>query len=113
MSIVFAFDTNMEKQVLIIYRLLGEYDSKEILKALEEKISEGFSNFVVDLERVEFMNSVGLNCLIGIHQRLEKAGGKMVITNCSTKVLQLLNMTKLHEIFNLAASVEAGLAILE
>jgi anti-anti-sigma factor len=102
---------NKEHGILLfkIYNLLGEYANREILQVADMKIAEGFSNFVVDLKEVDFMNSVGLNCLISLWKKIEAQKGQMIVANSSAKVRQLLKMTKLNDLFVQAPSTEAGM----
>ena len=93
-------------QVLEVHDLLSEYINKEILLAVQSKIDEGFSTFVVDLKDIEVMNSVGLNFLIVLRARSIDKGGHIAVVNASQKVMQLLEMTKLRPMFQLSSSVE-------
>lgn len=95
-------------QVLHVHNLLSESLNKEILQAVQTRIEEGFSNFVIDLKEAPFINSVGLNLLIHIMLRAKEGGGNLVIANASAKVLQLLEVTKLKSMFLLAPDVEAA-----
>ena len=99
-------------QILEVRNLLNEYDNKEILQAVQTKIDEGFSNFVVDLKQIQFMNSVGLNFLITLKARSNDSGGRVAVANASGKVVQLLEMTKLRPIFQVNNSVEEAVAFL-
>lgn len=93
-------------QVLTVADLLNEFSNKEILNAVEAKIAAGFSNFVIDLEPMEFMNSVGLNFLIAVRSRSQESGGDVAVANPSEKIQQLFKMTKLHNVFNIANNVD-------
>ncbi|MCB0586437.1 MAG: STAS domain-containing protein [Phaeodactylibacter sp.] len=99
-------------QVLEVKNLLNEMANKEILQAVQSKIDEGFSNFVVDLGQIPYMNSVGLNFLIMLKARSNDKGGNVAMANVSTKVLELLEMTKLRPIFQVNNSVEEAVAAL-
>ncbi|MCG8327120.1 MAG: STAS domain-containing protein [Chitinophagales bacterium] len=112
MNAIYSFHFQEQIPILIIRDLLGEYANKEIVQAVNSKIAEGLSNFVVDLSDIQFMNSVGLNCLISLEKKTKEAGGQIVLTNCSTKVLQLLKMTKLDDIFLMAPNVMAAIEVL-
>lgn len=97
-------------QVLEVRNLLNEFANKEILRAVQNKMDEGFSNFVVDLKQIAFMNSVGLNFLIMLKARSNDKGGHIAVANVSTKVMDLLEMTKLRPIFQVNNSVEEAVA---
>ncbi|MCB0615344.1 MAG: STAS domain-containing protein [Phaeodactylibacter sp.] len=99
-------------QVLEVKNLLNEFANKEILQAVQSKIDEGFSNFVVDLKQIPFMNSVGLNFLIMLKARSNDKGGQVAVVNASVKVMELLEMTKLRPIFQVNNSIEEAVASL-
>lgn len=93
-------------QVLRVQSLLSEYSNRAILEAAQQKIDEGFNQFVLDLTGMPYTNSVGLNFIISLQARCKEQGGDMVVANASTKIMQLLEITKLHDIFHLSNSVE-------
>lgn len=95
-------------QVLHMRHLWSETANKEILAAVQGQIDQGFANFVVDLAEAPYINSVGLNLLIHIMMRTKENNGKLVIANASPKVVQLLEVTKLIPMFELAPSVDAA-----
>lgn len=102
----YSITTKDSVQVLKVHNLLNEYINKEILRAVQLKIDDGFSTFVVDLKDIQFMNSVGLNFLIMLRARTNDKGGHVAVVNASQKVMQLLEMTKLRPMFQLSGSVE-------
>lgn len=99
-------------QVLEVRNLLNEFANKEILRAVQSKMDEGFSNFVVDLRQIHFMNSVGLNFLIMLKARSNDKGGQIAVANASAKVMELLEMTKLLPVFQVNNTVEEAVASL-
>lgn len=105
----FFFEERNSIQILQIESLLSDYDNRLILKEVEEKINDGFSHFVIDLSRADFMNSVGLSFLITVRSRSQESGGDLFVVNPSPKVMDLFEMTKLNSIFRLAGSVEEAL----
>jgi anti-sigma B factor antagonist len=96
-------------QVLHINDLLSEHVNREIIKAVEHKLREGYASFVVDLSSIEYMNSVGLNFLLTMRARSSEKGGGLVVANVSEKVKDLLDMTKLTPMFVMSTSVEQAL----
>lgn len=96
-------------QVLRIKDLLSEHVNREIIKAVEHKLREGYASFVVDLSAIDYMNSVGLNFLLTMRARSSENGGELVVANVSEKVKSLLDMTKLTPMFVMSTSVEQAL----
>lgn len=95
--------------ILQIKDLLSEHANREIIKAVDHKLGEGYASFVVDLGAIEYMNSVGLNFLLTMRARSKENGGRLVVANVSEKVKSLLDMTKLTPMFIMSSSVEQAL----
>jgi anti-sigma B factor antagonist len=55
---------------------------------------------VLDLEGVEFIDSIGLGVLVGAHKRLARSGGRLAIVGVSPSVARLLGVTGLVRIFD-------------
>jgi len=68
-------------------------------------LDRGFRNFVVDLSKTEFMNSVGLNFLISVMTKSQEVGGNLAVANAPDQVLNLLEVTKLKPLIKLSPSV--------
>lgn len=96
-------------QVVSIQDLLSEFDNRQILSDIEGRVEQGVNKLVIDLSRLDFMNSVGLNFLIALMSRSRKSGMALAVANPSQQVLKLLEMTKLKSFFNLTPSVEDAL----
>lgn len=99
-------------QVLTVLNLLNEYANQQIILAAQSLIDSGHYRFVVDLSEIQVMNSVGLNFLITLRSRSADHGGNVILCNASPRVKQLLEVTKLHTIFQTAGSVAEGVALL-
>lgn len=96
-------------QILEVNDLLNEYDNNQILLDVKNRIENGLNRFVIDLEHLKFMNSVGLNFLINIMTHSKKFGGDLAVANASDQVVNLLEVTKLKSFFKLTPSVEDAL----
>ncbi len=96
-------------QIVSVQDLLSEFDNKKILSDIELHLEEGLHKLVVDLSRLDFMNSVGLNFLIALMTKSRKSGMTLTVANPSQQVLKLLEMTKLKSFFHLTPSVEDAL----
>ena len=92
---------NGSVQVLQVQTLLNEYDNKSIMQDVENKISNGWKNFVLDLSKMDIMNSVGLNFLIFMMKKSNSTGGRFAVANASDSIVKLLEVTKLKSFFQL------------
>ena len=110
MSSLFSISSQDEVQIVKVEDLLSEYGNKAILQATHTRINEGFHHFVIDMADTRYMNSVGLNLLISLQKELKKLGGQLVVANASTKIRQLIEITKLRHFFELYPSLEEAVA---
>jgi len=100
-------------QVVEVRNLLSELDNKAILKDIQNRMESGHSKYVVDLAKLKFMNSTGLNFLIMLMTKSKDSGSKLAIANASDQVINLLELTKLKSQFDLQASLDAAIRELE
>src|ERR1700756_440371 len=92
-----------------IFRLRGSLDvatSPSVRAALMETASEGNHEIVVDLTKLEFLDSTGLGALIGAHRRALENGGKVRLAVGEGAIARLLNITGLIRIFPVYTTLE-------
>ncbi len=85
---------------------LAEQDFEPLFETTFELIDQKSPNLIVDLSELKIMNSLGLNALIKIFTKSRNSGGEMYIVNISEKINQVLLLTKLNSVLNIAKSVE-------
>lgn len=95
--------------IITVDDLLNELENRKVVEEIKDIIAEGFNTCVVNLGKMGFMNSVGLNFVISILTSSRKAGGDMVMVQPSDQIIQLLEVTKLKPLFKIEASVEEAL----
>ena len=80
-------------------RFIHSEDNEAIINAVESKISTGSTLFVLNLEKLEYMNSSGLNVFVSILTKSRNNNGDVIICCVSEKINQLLIITKLNSVF--------------
>ncbi len=106
MNMMYSLTEHNSVQILSLNSLRDEWQNRQILKELQPKIDSGASTFVVDLAKLNLMNSSGLNFLLSLFSKTKKQGGEIILANASRRVTQILEMTKLSSVFTLRPSVE-------
>ncbi len=70
---------------------------------LREKVNElldsGQKNLLLNLEKVSYMDSAGIGELVACYKRAKEKEGTVKLLNPSGKVYDLLQLTKLEEVF--------------
>ena len=96
-------------QIVEVHQLFNEIDNKLIFKDIQSHIEKGFDRLILDLSKLDFMNSVGLNFLLML---LRSSGEKLTVANPSDQVLKLLEITKLKTHFKVTNSVDEAIKML-
>lgn len=91
---------------------LIENDFNELIEWVNDSIAEEQPNIILNLEAVKVLNSLGLNTLIKIFTKCRNNGGDMYIVNISEKINQVLLLTKLNTVLNIATSTEEAVELL-
>ncbi len=86
--------------------IVGGPDAMSLNDEVHKLVNKGMRKFVIDVKSVEHINSSGLGILIASLNAVRQAGGNLRIANASAKVLELLKITKLNQIFESYSSVD-------
>jgi len=94
--------TEKEKYALISLKgnLIERNQANELMDDINTISEREGSNFVINLENFQYMNSTGLNVLLGILSKARKSGGEAVICAVPEKIKTLLSITKLINVFS-------------
>jgi anti-anti-sigma factor len=87
--------------------LRGEVDvqsAEAIRGAASLTLDHAFAGLRLDLAEVTFMDSQGLNALIGAHRTLERDGATLRLANVPAPLQRLLELTGLDRVFDFEGS---------
>ena len=108
----YTLSTNNDVQILRIDDLWNPEENQKLVEEISNLIAEDKKDFIIDFTDMPYMNSNGLAFLISILTRARSAGGDVVIANVSEKIVQILLMTRLQDMFTTTNSVEEALEFL-
>ena len=77
---------------------LGE-SARKFSAYLEDLLKEGVPSVLVDLSAIDHVDSTGLGELVGYLQRFTEEGRRLALLNPHRRILNLLKLTKLDEVF--------------
>jgi len=95
------FDDHLEGDVVVIDvsgKIMGGEETTLFHGRIHEYIQQNKKNFVIDLTKVDWMNSVGLGMLISALTTVKNAGGRLILANI-TKIESILTITRLISVF--------------
>ncbi|MCF8276056.1 MAG: STAS domain-containing protein [Flavobacteriales bacterium] len=93
------------KLISLSGRLIEKNQAEGLIPEFESLIENGNKKYLIALENLEYVNSTGLNLLIGMFTSARNSGGELVIGGISPKVKKLMVMTRLDSIFKIYNSV--------
>ena len=105
----------------VIFRLSGPFTARDMyaslspdvlrstFEAAEESDSQTLAvsrQHILDLTEVPYMDSAGLGLIVSHYVRCQSRGVRLILAGVSSRVLQLLEMTKVDKFFPKVARVE-------
>ena len=100
----YGFETRERDGLLCVY-LWGEIDHHSAV-ALREELDRLLwhkrpRRFVLNLARIEFIDSAGLGLLMGRYRLVKELGGSMALTAPGPRVLKILRLAGMERFFEI------------
>jgi anti-sigma B factor antagonist len=90
-------------------KIMGGPDASLLHDKLYEYIEQDRKKVIIDLGKVDWMNSTGLGILISGYTTLRNHEGQLKLVNVTEKIHSLLTITKLVTVFEAYDSVEEAM----
>jgi anti-sigma B factor antagonist len=81
------------------------YTAPTLREQLIDLVSQGHQHIVVDMERVEFLDSTGLGVLVGGLKRVRAQDGSLRLVCTQERILKIFRITGLEKVFPILATV--------
>ena len=81
----------------------------EFSQLLADAIGRGRVHLVLDLSRVDFIDSTGLSVLLNALRRITRRGGQLVLVCSNPTVLRLFEITRLDTTFDIQPTLDDAL----
>ena len=90
--------------------LIGQLESRELHKHINNMISNGIKKFVIDLSEVKWLSSSGLGVLVASRNIVTEKKGNLKLVGATEKVQSLLALTQLIQLFEITDTVKQAIA---
>ena len=87
-------------------KVLEETILKQLLSDIESKLSEVRGRLVINLERLDYINSTGIGFFIKALTKSRVHNGDMVLSGARGSVLSIVTISKMNEVFTMTETVE-------
>lgn len=91
-------------------KFIGGIDHERFLAEIKALITDGHVDVLVDLSAVQYVDSTGLGSLVAGLATLRKNGGRLKICGTSSRVEDVLMMTRLQLVLEAHPTCEEALA---
>lgn len=87
---------------------LGQ-ESAAVRNLVGDLLSAGNKKILLNLAGVDYIDSSGLGALVGAFASAHKQGGQLKLLNLTDKVSNIMEVTKLYTVFDIATDEETAL----
>ena len=99
-----------DKTVVEVGGEIDVYTAPRLREQLVDLVAEGKYHLVVDMEKVDFLDSTGLGVLVGGLKRVRAHEGTLHLVCSQERVLKVFRITGLTKVFSIHDTVEEALA---
>lgn len=85
------------------------YTAPKLRERIVELVGEGHHNLVVDMTKVEFLDSTGLGVLVGGLKRVRAHDGGLSLVCNQERILKIFRITGLTKVFPIHETVDEAL----
>ena len=89
--------------------LVGDSDTDQFRSAVQDFLEQGNKCLVINLGKVNYMNSSGIGAIIAAYTSYKKVNGEIKLAGISNNVQNLLVVTKLIDIFDVHDTVDQAI----
>lgn len=83
--------------------------TSDLKSQVNDLIEKGTNKILFDLEKTNFVDSLGLGLMLAISKSLKKENGQLKISSVTTNIKNLFELTKLNQYFEIFDNKEEAL----
>jgi len=102
-----------DRTVLEVGGEIDVYTAPKLRERLVELVAQGHYIIIVDMTKVEFLDSTGLGVLVGGLKRVRSHDGQLVLVCNQERIYKIFRITGLTKVFPIYDSVEEALQDIE
>ena len=110
MDLSLSTRTEGDRTIVEVGGEIDVYTAPKLREALVELVNAGRYQIIVDVERVDFLDSTGLGVLVGGLKRVRAHEGSLRLVCTQERILKIFRITGLTKVFAIHDSVPAATA---
>jgi len=105
--------TEGDRTIVEVGGEIDVYTAPRLREQLVDLVADGKYHLVVDMERVDFLDSTGLGVLVGGLKRVRAHDGSLRLVCTQERMLKIFRITGLTKVFPIHSSVEEAVSATE
>jgi len=101
--------TKDEIEIVDVEGEIDVYTAPRLRELLIELVNTGFYQLVVNMEKVEFLDSTGLGVLVGGLKRVRAHDGSLDLVCTQERILKIFRITGLTKVFGIHDTVDEAI----
>ncbi len=113
MDLSLSTRTEGDRTIVEVGGEIDVYTAPRLREQLVDMVSEGKYHLIVDMEKVEFLDSTGLGVLVGGLKRVRAHDGSLSLVCTQERILKIFRITGLTKVFRIYDDVGEALTARE
>lgn len=106
MELALTARTEGDFEVIEVGGEIDVYTAPRLREAIVAAVDAGHTRLIVDVRKVDFLDSTGLGVLVGALKRVRGDGGSLDIVCSQERILKIFEITGLDKVFGLHATID-------
>jgi anti-sigma B factor antagonist len=102
-------DTRDAASVVSLRGEIDVYTAPRLRQALIDLVEGGATDIVVDMTKVDFLDSTGLGVLVGGLKRVKSKEGELRLVVTAERIMKIFDITGLSKVFPMYGSLDEAL----
>ncbi|NYE50916.1 anti-sigma B factor antagonist [Spinactinospora alkalitolerans] len=101
--------TEDDTEIVVVEGEIDVYTAPRLRELLIDLVNKGNFHLVVNMEKVEFLDSTGLGVLVGGLKRVRAHDGTLDLVCTQERILKIFRITGLTKVFGIYESVQEAI----
>ena len=95
-----------DRAVVAVGGEIDVYTAPKLRESIVAAVDAGHRRLIIDVQKVDFLDSTGLGVLVGALKRVRADGGSLDIVCTQERILKIFEITGLDKVFGLHSTIE-------
>jgi anti-sigma B factor antagonist len=92
-------------------KVLEEAVLRQLLKDIDARLTEVKGKLIINIEKLDYINSTGINFFIKTLTKARVNNGDMILSGAQGSVLNIVQISKMNEVFTMTENLAEALII--